>query len=371
MRPNEGTPMGGKLARRVLETLPRDITSAERLLLSSIAILIRDESAEGMPGREALQDMTGMDARTMAKVFARLAERDLDPRVPLGVDASGRPFFAARGRRTTYRFPGSWTTPTTTTQSKKGCPGKGALARAPFLERVPSDAERVPSENALSQDPEEERVPPRAPLKVQELTPPLVTPVTNVKPLDQDQTTAAPARIETTSRYVEPPEAAAVEKLIEPYRTIARSLLDHHPTQGELEHLHRWVLETRTPRNVLSYIRGMAANNAFLPQLLIHRSEALTAAAGQAAERLRQARLTGPLCPHGEADILNGSGEPQCPGCRRGTVRTLIRERMPVRVAKTAKILHGIDRTGTMTKEQLMHYASAVQVLIDAGIEEL
>src|SRR5690606_34508025 len=62
-----------------------------------------------------------------------------DPRVPLGKDKNGRPFFAARGTRTTYRIPDlkGGSTPAAIK------PAKAATRLAAFLAERQQDAERL------------------------------------------------------------------------------------------------------------------------------------------------------------------------------------------------------------------------------------
>lgn len=97
--------MGYRLYRHVLDHAPADLTSGERLLLLVIADDANDDTRLGRPGTDLLTHRTGMGARGLRSAFTRLAERGYELRVPITKDENGRPVYAVRGRRTTYRVP--------------------------------------------------------------------------------------------------------------------------------------------------------------------------------------------------------------------------------------------------------------------------
>jgi hypothetical protein len=97
--------MGYRLYRHVLDHAPADLTSGERLLLLVIADDANDNTRSGWPGTDVLVHRTGMGERGIRKAFERLAERGLEVRLPIAHAEDGRPVFAVRGRRTTYRIP--------------------------------------------------------------------------------------------------------------------------------------------------------------------------------------------------------------------------------------------------------------------------
>ena len=97
--------MGYRLYRHVLDHAPADLTSGERLLLLVIADDANDNTRTGWPGTDLLTHRTGLSPDGITKTFRRLANRGLEVRVPISTDAAGRPIFAVRGRRTTYRVP--------------------------------------------------------------------------------------------------------------------------------------------------------------------------------------------------------------------------------------------------------------------------
>ena len=97
--------MGYRLYRHVLDHAPTELTSGERLLLLVIADDANDTTRIGWPGIDLLAHRTGLSEDGVTKTLRRLAKRGWEVRVPITEDASGRPVFAVRGRRTTYRVP--------------------------------------------------------------------------------------------------------------------------------------------------------------------------------------------------------------------------------------------------------------------------
>ena len=102
--------MGVRLMVEVLDHSPDDLGAAERLLLIALAEKASDETREvlwprGCKPRDVLMRRLGVSPGGLTKVFGRLAERDLDPRVPVAVDKRGKPVFAFEGTTTRYRLP--------------------------------------------------------------------------------------------------------------------------------------------------------------------------------------------------------------------------------------------------------------------------
>ncbi len=103
------------LVDEVLEHTPVDLTAAERLLLLCIANAAQesDRVLNGrpipartcFPGREKLKHWTGLNDRGLSDALLRLSKRGLEVRVPVAVDKSGRPVFAARGHATEFQLP--------------------------------------------------------------------------------------------------------------------------------------------------------------------------------------------------------------------------------------------------------------------------
>ncbi|MDP9981144.1 hypothetical protein J2W14_000520 [Pseudarthrobacter oxydans] len=103
------------LVDEVFEHAPADLTAAERLLLVCIARAAQDEdrSLNGrrvpartcFPGREKLKQWTGLNDRGLSDALLRLSKRGLEVRIPVSVDKSDRPVFAARGHATEFLLP--------------------------------------------------------------------------------------------------------------------------------------------------------------------------------------------------------------------------------------------------------------------------
>jgi hypothetical protein len=115
--------VSGKLVGEVLALAPADLSSAELLLLVTIAEQVRNEkSRECWPGMSLICWHMRMTEDGVRKVFQRLAKHGLDVRVPLATDRRGRPIFAYEGARTRYRLPQF----------------DGDLSRLPRLKRQPA-----------------------------------------------------------------------------------------------------------------------------------------------------------------------------------------------------------------------------------------
>ena len=97
--------MGYRLYRHVLDHAPAELTSGERLVLLVIADDANDNTRIGWPGVDLIMHRSGLGETGVKRALGRLAERGLEARVPIAEDAKGRPIFAVRGRRTTYRVP--------------------------------------------------------------------------------------------------------------------------------------------------------------------------------------------------------------------------------------------------------------------------
>jgi hypothetical protein len=98
--------MGFHLVQEVIEHAPADLTPSERLVLTVLAHDANDRTRRCWPNRPTLLRWTGLGEHGLRKVFARLAERGIELRVPLGQDGRGRPYFTHRGSRAlTYEIP--------------------------------------------------------------------------------------------------------------------------------------------------------------------------------------------------------------------------------------------------------------------------
>ncbi len=97
--------MGYELYRHVLDHAPAELDSTARFILAVIADDANDDSRVGYIPNEVLAHRSGARPETIQKALRRLANAGYEIRVPLGADKDGRPFYAARGRRTIYRIP--------------------------------------------------------------------------------------------------------------------------------------------------------------------------------------------------------------------------------------------------------------------------
>lgn len=97
--------MGVGLIQEVLDHAPEDITSSEMVVLLVLAESARDASREAWPGMQELARRCRLTPDGVQKVLRRLAGRGIDVRVVVAKDKNGRPMYAARGHRTTYRLP--------------------------------------------------------------------------------------------------------------------------------------------------------------------------------------------------------------------------------------------------------------------------
>lgn len=98
--------MGYKLRREVRDHLPAGLlTGGERCLVLELADWCNDDTREGWPGVEWLADAADVPESKVGEMFARIARKWVELRVPLGFGKDGRPFYARSGQRTVYRFP--------------------------------------------------------------------------------------------------------------------------------------------------------------------------------------------------------------------------------------------------------------------------
>lgn len=102
--------MGVRLMVEVLDRCPEDASLGERLLLVALAEKASDETrrviwTRGENPRAVLRRRLGVSESGLTKVFARLADRGLDPRVAITTDRRGRPVYAYEGAAVEYQIP--------------------------------------------------------------------------------------------------------------------------------------------------------------------------------------------------------------------------------------------------------------------------
>ncbi|MDG4791979.1 hypothetical protein O7626_39895 [Micromonospora sp. WMMD1102] len=150
--------MGIDLITEVLFHAPEDLTPAERVVLLVIAEEANDGTRRGWPGRDALMHRSGLGKTGLARVFARLAERDLEVRLAIGTDSKGQPVYAFRGQQTQYQLPKLCPLPK---HDRQGCRKGGLTATHSQVETVPEPVQ--PPVAA----PEPERVAPGLPIEAE------------------------------------------------------------------------------------------------------------------------------------------------------------------------------------------------------------
>jgi hypothetical protein len=95
-----------RLVQEVLDHAPPGLSYGERYLLLALAEWANDDNRECWYGPEAIMRRMRADSwDSVAKVLRGLASKGLEVRVPISTDRTGRPVFAVRGHKTTYRIP--------------------------------------------------------------------------------------------------------------------------------------------------------------------------------------------------------------------------------------------------------------------------
>lgn len=124
--------MAYKLVKEVLDHAP-DMTPAERLLLVCIAEECRGANRLREIRSEVLQRRTGLGARGLREVCARLEARGFKVRVRLSVDKHGQPVYAVPGRVCQWLLP--------VFEPPKGCDCEACSAEAEPERLLPDEEE--------------------------------------------------------------------------------------------------------------------------------------------------------------------------------------------------------------------------------------
>jgi len=96
--------VGVRLIVEVLDHAPKGLPAGDRLMLVVLAEAANDRTRECYPGLDTLAHRTDVEDRSVRRTLTRLSEAGLIERVPVGVDRTGKPVYAHRGHRTTYRI---------------------------------------------------------------------------------------------------------------------------------------------------------------------------------------------------------------------------------------------------------------------------
>jgi hypothetical protein len=91
--------------REVKRYAPDDLDTGELALLLILADEADEDTRECFPGMDELCAYMRMGADGIGRILQRLAKRGLEVRVVVDKDKIGRPVYAKRGMRTTYRLP--------------------------------------------------------------------------------------------------------------------------------------------------------------------------------------------------------------------------------------------------------------------------
>lgn len=107
--------MSIELVSEVFDHCPAEVSPAERLILLAIAEQAQDKDrTDGgrfiaartcFPGQGLMERMTGLGKSGFGDALRRLSKRNLEVRVAIAIDKSGRPIYAAKGHNTVYRLP--------------------------------------------------------------------------------------------------------------------------------------------------------------------------------------------------------------------------------------------------------------------------
>lgn len=97
--------MGYEIYREVKRYAPGDLDTGELALLLVLADEANEITRECFPGMDELSGYMRMGSDGIGKICQRLAARGLEVRVVVDKDKAGRPVYARRGQRTTYRIP--------------------------------------------------------------------------------------------------------------------------------------------------------------------------------------------------------------------------------------------------------------------------
>lgn len=93
------------MVAEVLNHAPPGLTAAERLVLISIAMEVREFGRHCEIPSSELRRQTRMSGRGVRYALERLAKRGIEVRVPIGTDRHGKPFYAVRGSSPVFVLP--------------------------------------------------------------------------------------------------------------------------------------------------------------------------------------------------------------------------------------------------------------------------
>lgn len=315
----------------VLDHSPADLTPVDRLLLLAIAEKANDVTREGFPGWELLAHRMGWTGgkdggrNAVSTALTRLAERGVDVRVPVTTDKHGRPVYAVRGRRTTYRIPvfrqGRVGSTSTLEQRVDGTSTQNGATSTEDPERVDT-ASTLESSHTMSTltekgwtsggakggQAEGERVDTAS-------TPTLSEPSKNPQASSVQDPIVRHSDDRMPPRYGEDPDA-----LPEPLGMIRRSLLATNPdsTLDEARSVKNLIVEKHRPK-FISYYSKIAHGGGFGDYLADVRDAKAAERRSVVEEKKREAKP----CEHGEPggdSLMTAEGKPLCPFCRLGIV---------------------------------------------------
>jgi hypothetical protein len=137
--------VGYELRRWLADHLPAGCTPSERLVALELADRARDGTRQAWPTMDDLVRWTGLkNAKSVGQALKGLADKGWELRVSVGVDGHGRPVYAFRGHRTTYRIP----TPEEVRQVTDLTDGLGRQVTGLPVGKVRQESEKGPSGDA-------------------------------------------------------------------------------------------------------------------------------------------------------------------------------------------------------------------------------
>lgn len=291
--------MGYKLRREVRDALPPGLlTSAERLLVLEVADQCNDTTREGWPGADQLADLADLSPRSIQETLSRIGKKWVELRVPLGKDASGRPYYSHAGRRTTFRFPPmpprkgatdagaskGATDPGASGREGATDPGRRCDGSVPKVRQIRGPSPQGPTQNHSSLSPPVVDAPPAG---------------STVKEQERDEEASSPEPQDLRQHYV----------------------ISHGATAGEAPRVVEAIQAEHTPRNNGWW--HTVDRNGDLGDLVVQalaRVRATTSDASSAADRTDQRPHCGSCDPSRLTWVRSASGRvglAPCPDCHR------------------------------------------------------
>lgn len=301
-----------KLIVEVLDHAPANLTAVDRLLLVAIAEDANDKTRQGYPGWELVARRMGWSGHkdggknAVSTALAALAGRGLDVRVPLTTDKNGRPVYAVRGRRATYRIPPLERVAPTATQTPERVEESATHDGWQPVPPIEEKGWQIRGGKGGNSGGERVAATATPPLTIPSLSPhtPPATPVEKKPPAGR-QTALIP---KTAIRL---PQATQI--VLDGLHTAGYP----NATPDDATAVHRAVCQRYPGKVNLGWLRTMASNRSYGPFY----EDVRTARSEQVEATIRELQHTEPPCEHdtpaGRAPHPT-TGLLMCPLCREG-----------------------------------------------------